>query len=246
MRDQDTTLGGATQDFRKTVQDLLLRVRDPDAQVRKGGLEDLCRIYWKPIYGHLRRGWAKSNEEAKDLTQAFLLWLVEGDALSRYVPERSSLRTYLKSLLKHFVQDHDKALHRLKRGGGARLTELNRDAAELEAVLRDPRGMDPEQVFDRVWRLELVRRSVGRVAEQFHLQGRALQFQVFEAYDAKGSGEKPTYQTLAARFGMKESDIANYLFAVRHAIRSEIRAELAAMTGGPEELEEEWHAFFQL
>lgn len=240
----DTSLGGTTQDFTKTVQGLLQRVHDENDQIRRAGLEDLCRIYWKPIYCHLRRGWAKTNDDAKDLTQAFLLWLVEGDALRRYTPERSSLRTYLKSLLRHFVQDHDKALHRLKRGGGARLADLNCDAAELEGILQDPRGLDPERVFDRVWKAELIRRAVDRVAERFRARGQMLQFRVFEEYDL--SGEKPTYAALAARLGLKEPDIANYLFAARNAIRAEIRAELGAITDGVERLEEEWNAFFQL
>lgn len=246
MRDHDTSLGGTTQAFTRTLRDLLVRVRHEQAKVRKEALEELCRIYWKPIYSHLRRGWARTNEDAKDLTQAFLLWLVEGDAILRYAPERAAFRTYLKSLLKHFVQHHDEALSRLKRGGGARLAELNGDVGELAGTIEDRRGLDPERVFDRVWKGELIRRAVERVRERFLAQGRALQYRVFEVYSGTEFEEKPTYASLAASLGIKESDVTNYLFGVREAVRNEIRAELAAMTGGPEELEEEWNAFFRL
>jgi RNA polymerase sigma-70 factor (ECF subfamily) len=246
MHSGDTSSGGTTKDFSQTVPDLIRRVRHQAPDIRREALEELCRVYWKPVYCHLRRGWAKSNEDAKDLTQAFLLWLVEGNALTRYTPDRSALRTYLKSLLKHFVQNHDEALKRLKRGGGAHVANLNVEAGGLEGILADPQGMDPESVFDRVWKVDLIQRAVALVSKQFQAQGKALQFRVFEEYRRKESGEKPTYAALAESYGLKESDITNYLFAVRVAIRTEIRAELAKITDGPEELEEEWNAFFQL
>jgi hypothetical protein len=126
------------------------------------------------------------------------------------------------------------------------LATLNVEAGGLEGLLADPQGMDPESVFDRVWKVELIQQAVARVSEQFHAQGKALQFKVFEEYRRQESGEKPTYAALAECHGLKESDVTNYLFVVRVAIRTEIRAELAKITDGPEELEEEWNALFQL
>jgi RNA polymerase sigma factor (sigma-70 family) len=245
MRLGDTSLGGSAREFSKTAWDLISRARDTSLEVRRAGLEELCRIYWKPIYSHIRMAWNKSNEDAKDLTQAFLLWLVKGDALTRYTPERAAFRTYLKTLLKHFVQHQEEALHRLKRGGGVRVLDLNDDEAALEEVLKDARGIDPERVFDRMWKVELVKRVVDRVGERFRSNGQELRFQVFEQYDGAGSAEKPTYAVLAQRLGLKEGDVRDYLYAVREAIRSEIMAELAAMTSSPEDLAGEWNALFE-
>jgi RNA polymerase sigma factor (sigma-70 family) len=241
----DTSLGGPAREFSKTAWDLLSRARDSSVEVRQAGLDDLCKAYWKPIYSHVRMAWNKSNEDAKDLTQAFLLWLVDGDALRRYAPERAAFRTYLKTLLKHFVQHQEAALHRLKRGGGIRVVTLNHEIAALDEVLRDSRGVEPERMFDRVWMTELLGRAVDRVADRFRSGGRILQIQVFEAYDG-ASGEKPTYATLAKQLGIKESDVTNHLYSVREAIRSEIKSELSALTTSPEELEEEWNAFLRL
>jgi len=237
-------MGGPAREFSKTAGDLLSRARDSSMEVRQQGLADLCRTYWKPIYSQLRMAWNKSNEDAKDLTQAFLLWLVEGDALRRYAPERASFRTYLKTLLKHFVQHQETALHRLKRGGGIQILSMNLEVGPLEEVLRDSRGVDPERVFDRVWMTDLVQRAVGRVGARFRSSGRTLPFQVFEAYDG-ASGKQPTYALLAERLGIKESDVTNHLYSVREAIRAEIKSELSGMTTSPEELEEEWNAFLK-
>lgn len=246
MPTADTSLGGPAKEFAKTVGDLLSRLRHPSSEIRRAGLEEFCGVYWKPIYFNLRVVLKKSNEDAKDLAQAFLLWLVQGDALARYASERGSFRAYLKLLLKHFAHDQDEALQTLKRGGGVQVVGLDRDLGELDQADGDPWKLDPERVFDRTWRNELIKRAVDRVRERLRSAGRALQVQVFDEYDGTGSREKPTYAALGQRLGLSVTDVTNYLFAVRGAIRAEIRSELAAMTNGPEELEEEWNAFFKL
>ena len=95
MKSGDTSLGGSAKEFSKTEPEILTRACNPSLEVRKEALEELCGRYWKPIYCHLRVAWAKSNEDAKDLTQAFLIWLVEGEALARYAPQRAAFRTEL-------------------------------------------------------------------------------------------------------------------------------------------------------
>jgi hypothetical protein len=118
--------------------------------------------------------------------------LVEGDAVLRYAPQRAAFRTYLKSLLKHFVLHHDEALGCLKRGGGARLAESKGDVGELVGAIEDPQGLDPERIFERLWKGELIRCAEEQVREWFSAEGRALQFKVFEEYSGCDAEEKPT------------------------------------------------------
>src|SRR5438132_9935265 len=146
----DTSLGGAQQGFPETVWDVLCRARDSDENVRRDALGEICGRYWKPVYHYVRAAWAKSNDDAKDLTQAFFLWLMEGETLSRYEPERASFRAYLKGLLKNFVRHQDDALRRLKRGGG-RILELDGNLSPIKEMIADPESVDPEKIFDRVW-----------------------------------------------------------------------------------------------
>lgn len=232
-------MGGGAADFPKTSWSLVARAADPsDAAARQSGLEELCRDYWRPIYRHFRAAWARPNEEAKDLTQAFFLWLLEGDALRRYAPEKGSFRSFLKALLRHFVQNHDQAMARLKRGGGARPLPLD---PEVTGDLADPRSDDPRDAFDAEWRRTVFARALDRVRARFAREPAKLL--VYEAYDLAPAAERPTYPALAERFGLAESDVRNYLFAVRQALRSEVRAELARIASDPAELEEEWNAF---
>lgn len=235
----DTSLGGSQRDFPKTAWDLVERASDPSSETGRADLEELCRRYWKPVYHYLRVGWSRSNDDAKDLTQAFFLWLVEERLIGKYESARGAFRTWLKSLLRHFVQDHDKALHRLKRGGGVRLLGLDGPPS-----LPDPKATDPEKAFDQAWLAELVAGAVDRVRGRFAADGRAAQFRAFEEYSLSPPAERPTYASLAEKLEVKEGDIKNHLFAVREEVRREIRDELSRMTSGPGGLEEEWNVFF--
>jgi len=245
MRREDTTLGGSASRLPETVSDLISRAGNDSPETRRQALEELCGRYWKPVYCSIRSRWAKSNEDAKDLTQGFFLSLVEGNALAGYLPARASFRTFLKLLLKRFLQDDEKASQRQKRGGGIHLLELDGERVPWEELLQDAGSQDPERLFDLAWRESLVSRAVARVRERLLSGDRPDRFRVYEAYELSSGPEEPTYASVAARFGIKESDVLNHLAAVREEIRKEIRAELAGMTFGSAQLEEEWDAFFR-
>jgi len=183
-----------------------------------------------------------SNEDAKDLTQAFFLWITEKETLARYDAQKASFRTYLKSLLRHFAEHRDRALHRLKRGGGVKLFRFDDEGSALRHVTADPRGVDPEQEFDRTWINAIVVRAVERVRRRLSDEGRDIQVRVFEEYDLSDGTDAPSYEEVAERLGVQKSDVRNYLHAVREQLRREIRAELAETTSDEHELEEERNA----
>ena len=239
MRMGETTLGGEHRSFPQTEGVLLEQVSGGSPDVRQSALEELFRGYWKPVYHCLRVAFSKSNEDAKDLAQAFFLWVMETRPLDRYSARRGSFRAFLKSLLKHFVQHHDEALRRLKRGGAVKFFPID-EGRELPAA--GP-GSDPDQAFQAAWRATLVDRAIQRVRDRNREGLPALRFGVFEAHDMVGPDERPTYDALAARFRVKSSDVHNYLVRMREEVRLEVRSELAQTTGSREELEEEWRDF---
>jgi len=218
----DTSLGGDARAFPQTVADAVRRACDPSDDVRRGGMEELARRYWKPVYHFIRAAWSKPNEESKDLTQAFFLWLVEGDGLRPYDPARGGFRPFLKSLLRHFLQNRDRALQALKRGGAVRFLALEASPAAIP----DPNASDPERAFDRACLRDLMERAIERVRERL-APTHPLKLRVFEAYDLRTPERRPTYADLARDLGLKETDVSNYLFSVREEIRAEMRAETA-------------------
>lgn len=238
MQYDDTAIGGRENYFPATTWGLLSQIRNPTDN--RDAFEHLCRRYWKPVYRYVRLTWAKSNEDAKDLTQAFFLWLLEGDALTKYAPERGSFRRYLRILLGGFVGHEHEALQRLKRGGGRRILPL--DDPELVGDLPAPSAQaEPEKVFDRTWMAEVLTLAVQRVRERLLSGGREKQLRVYEEYEMSPQEKRPTYGEVADRLGIKESDVRNYLFEVREMVRSEIRAELMDTTTDEQGLRDEWN-----
>ena len=235
-------MGGGPREFPQTTWGLVSRLSAAHPE-RQAGLEALCRRYWRPIYGYVRRGWRKSNDEAKDLTQAFFLDLVEGHVLEKFRPEAGSFRAFLKGVLRNYVRNHEQALRRLKRGGGARPLPLDEVFAGAADVLAAD-GATPEEAFDHAWVDQLIEEATERTRERLVAAGHELRFRAFEAYELAPAGSQPTYADVAAQLGVKAGDVRNYLFAVREALRTEIRAALRETVATTAQLEAEWRELF--
>src|SRR5437867_240483 len=115
--DAGTELGGMRRDFPSTCWSRISAAFPEDLAARRAAVEDLSHRYWKPIYAYIRAKWGKTNEEAKDLTQDFFVWMMEGDFIDRADPSRGRFRAYVKVALQHYLSDEERRRQRLKRGG---------------------------------------------------------------------------------------------------------------------------------
>jgi len=74
-----STIGGDPENgaiaFTTTHWSVVLEAQG-ESPAAQEALENLCRTYWRPIYGFVRREGAKP-EEAKDLTQGFFALILE-------------------------------------------------------------------------------------------------------------------------------------------------------------------------
>ncbi len=87
--------------FATTHWSLVLEAQG-ESPAAQEALENLCRIYWRPIHSFLRRQ-GLAQEEAEDLTQGFFALLLERRDLSAVRREKGRLRSYLLTALKHFL-----------------------------------------------------------------------------------------------------------------------------------------------
>ena len=92
--DPDTAIGGPNGRFPATRISAVEALRSPDAVERTRGYEALVAGYWKPVYKYIRIKWRKSNEDSKDLTQAFFARAIEKDFLLPYDPAKATFRTF--------------------------------------------------------------------------------------------------------------------------------------------------------
>jgi DNA-directed RNA polymerase specialized sigma24 family protein len=138
MAHDDTDIGCGRGRFPTTHISAVLGVRSAEPEVRARSFGALVAAYWKPVYKHVRGRWKKSNEDAKDLTQAFFLRAMEKDFFDAYDREKGRFRTFLRTCLDHFLSNENKSEGRLKRGGGEPPLSLDFEGAEAELQASPP------------------------------------------------------------------------------------------------------------
>src|SRR5436190_17969820 len=105
--------------FATTHWSVVLAARDPAAPQAAKALEDLCRIYWYPLYAFVRRR-GFSADEAQDLTQEFFLRLLEKDYLRVVDRAKGRFRSFLRAAMEHFLSNELDRARAQKRGGDRR------------------------------------------------------------------------------------------------------------------------------
>src|SRR4029079_8185723 len=124
----------------------------PEAQE---ALEKLCRTYWWPLYGFMRRN-GYTPEEAQDLTQGFFALLLERRDLDVVRREKGRLRSYLLVSLKNFLAKAKRRELTLKRGEGRALVPLDELIAREHADLEPADNLTADKIYERRWALTLL------------------------------------------------------------------------------------------
>src|SRR5437879_3503495 len=138
------------------------RGESPEAQE---ALEKLCRVYWRPIYGFVRREGVRP-EEAKDFTQGFFALILERKDFQSVRQEKGRLRSFLLASLKHFMANEGRDAATIKRGGGRTLIPLD-DVESYDSSEFD-RGemLSPDLLYDRRWAFTVLDRVFARLREE--------------------------------------------------------------------------------
>jgi RNA polymerase sigma-70 factor (ECF subfamily) len=196
----------------------------------RAAMEDLCRRYWSPLYQFIRaRG--HNETEAKDLTQEFLLHLVEHSTLQKADRSRGKFRSFLCGALVRFLADAYDKRQAQKRGGGALHVELDSTAEQLGAI-----SNPDELVFDREWALVILENALRTVEQQF--KGAANQFTVLRQF-LPGSIAVPSYDDAATQLGLNLPALKSELHRLRQRFKSAVREEVAATVSAPHEIDQE-------
>ena len=87
--------------FPKTMWSEVVAAAGDSTPRSRQALENLCSIYWRPLYSYIRR-YGHDREQAEDLTQAFFMRLLEKNYLNEYQRERGRFRSLLLFCFWHF------------------------------------------------------------------------------------------------------------------------------------------------
>ena len=200
-------------------------------------LEKLCRIYWRPIYGFVRRQGVQP-EEAKDLTQGFFALLLERRDLDTVRKEKGRLRSYLLTSLKHFLTNERSRAMTIKRGEGQRLIPLEafreRERAGFEPT--DPASAD--HIYERRWALTVLDQVLVRLGDEYRATGKMPLFDQLQK-SLTNEPDHPSQADTAHKFGMTENAVKQAFHRLRQRYRQLLREEIARTVMVPGDIEDE-------
>jgi len=224
--------------FPTTRRSVVLALASADAAERTRAFDTLVACYWKPLYKYARVAWSRKREDAEDLTQSFFTRAFEKEFLATYDSAKASFRTFLRLLFDRHVSNEWKAGQRIKRGGGE--VHLDFDAAEAE-IGRDSSTVTPEEYFHREWVRSMFALAVERLRARCAADGKEVAFAIFEAYDLDDD-RGVTYRELAVRFDVPETQVTNFLSAMRRRFREVVLEALREVTTTDAEFRKESRA----
>jgi RNA polymerase sigma-70 factor (ECF subfamily) len=225
--------------FPTTRRSVVAAVRSDDPVERARSFERLAEVYWRPVYKTLRLKWKRAPDEAEDLCQAFFAVAFEKRWFGAWDPARGRFRTFLRTCLDRFVAKERRAAGRLRRGGGTLVLGLDFAGAEAEIA----RGASPvDDVFDGEWVRCLFGLAVDGLRDECRAAGKFAYFQVFERYHLADEAARPSYADVAASLSLTVSDVTNYLFWTRRALRRHVLDRLRDLTASDDEFRAEARA----
>jgi RNA polymerase sigma factor (sigma-70 family) len=200
-------------------------------------LEKLCRTYWRPIYGFVRRQ-GIGAEEAKDLTQGFFALLLERRDLNAVRQEKGRLRSYLLTSVKHFLANERNRAMAIKRGQGQQLIPLE-DLRERERVgFESAQTLPADQIYERRWALNVLDQVLARLGDEYRSAGNV---QLFDRLQKSLTHEpdRSSVAETAHEFGMSESAVRQASYRLRQRYRQLLREEIAHTVMAPADIEDE-------
>jgi DNA-directed RNA polymerase specialized sigma24 family protein len=227
----------SAQAFSTTAWSMVARAGEMESDAAAAALERLCRTYWRPIYAWLRRS-GHAPADAEDLTQGFLLSLIQRRSLETADRARGRFRSFLLAALTHYVSDQRDKARAQKRGGGAVFITLDEESLESACVRAAARDDEtPERAFDRQFAEALFARARQRVREECAARGKLALYEALGPEAAQGA-----HSGLEARgeaLGLTAQAARNVAHRLRQRYRECIEDELREITASAEDAREE-------
>jgi RNA polymerase sigma factor (sigma-70 family) len=207
-------------------------------------LEKLCRTYWWPLYGFVRRNGC-TPEEAQDLTQAFFARLLERRDLETVRQERGRLRSYLLASIRNFLSKARDREMTIKRGEGQPLVSLDDLLARERADQEPAHKLSADRIYERRWALTLLEQVLVRLRAEYEAAGKLLLFDRLKELLARESGQ-PSQAEIAAELQMTENAVKQAFHRMRHRYRQLLQEEIAHTVAAPDDVEDELRHFISV
>lgn len=222
--------------FRTTHWSVVLAVRPGNSDDEgRAALNELCQVYWRPLYLCLRQMGFDSHDAA-DLTQQFFAEILARNGFHNLAPERGRFRSFLLASLKNFLSHQRERNSAKKRGGGRPILSLNDSACTWIQDLEDPAHEAPDTAFDRHWARTILHEARNRLAGEYAAQGKSVLFKAIAGY--LPGGDLPESQAeVAARLDTTPTAIKSEIYRMRQRFGQHLRAEVARTLADPGDID---------
>jgi RNA polymerase sigma factor (sigma-70 family) len=215
---------GGAMAFTTTHWSLVLEAQGETPAAQRA-LEILCRTYWRPLYGFVRRH-GLGREEAQDLVQEFFARLLEHRNLDTVRREKGRLRSYLLVSLKRFLaSERHRAIgvKRYESGPHIPLDELlESEVADFELT----ETWSADRLYERHWALAVLEQVLGRLESEYRAAGNAVLFDRLKEFLVGERGLR-TQAEIATELGMTENAVKQAFHRFRQRYRLLLREEIA-------------------
>ena len=214
---------------------------DESAQARTA-LSQLCRDYWSPLYGYIRR-LGHSPEDAQDLVQGFFAKLLEKEYIKAADREKGRFRTFLLTALQRYMAHEWNRANRQKRGGGRELVSLDVQDTENRYRSEPMDTMTPERAFERRWALTLLEKVRDQLKQGYAATDKPAVFDQLEGC-LSGDSEGRTYLEIGEGLGMTEGAVKVAVHRLRRRYRELLRLEITNTVDSEEAVNDEIRHLF--
>jgi RNA polymerase sigma factor (sigma-70 family) len=228
----------ATASFPTTRWSLIIKAGTPASAQARVALEELCSIYWYPLYAFVRR---KGNDpdRALDLTQDFFARLLEKEILAAVDQRNGRFRAFLRTTCENFLID----TWRRKREFSSSAIPIDARTAEGRYMIDAADNMTPERLFVRAWAFTLLDHVLGLLAAEYARSDRAKLFNQLKVVLTEGKGAVRAAE-MATQLDMSESAVHTATHRLRKRYRDILEAQIAATLDDPLEREDEIRSLF--
>lgn len=236
--------------FPATRWTLIRQLRSGDGNeegAAERAMEQLCRLYWYPLYVFARR-FGLNEDDAKDAVQELFARMMNGNRMASADAARGKFRNFLLTALKNLIQNRLGRDQAEKRGGGQESIRLDLQDAEGRYLL-EPESQDvsPEMAFERKWAKELMRLARVELRAEYVREGKEELYDMLAPALALNETESwKGHAAVAKNLGMNEGAVKVALHRLRKRFGEALRQRVAATLDSEEDLKEELQYFIKL
>jgi DNA-directed RNA polymerase specialized sigma24 family protein len=205
------------------------------------GREELGRFlgaYWRPIYAYIRTSGLDCHS-ARDLTQQFIVKVIEKDLLGKADAARGRFRSFLLKALDNFVIDEHRAAS--GRDGTRPTMFVPEDVSALAAVEPDPAD-PPARAFSRQWATTIMDVALLRLELCCREEGLEPHWRAFESLvlsRVRGCAPPPAEAIAADLHARDRQHVYSMVNTVKRKARRVYREVVAETLDDPDLLEAE-------